>query len=324
VSSVRLTICIPTFDRLGYLREAVASARAQTLRDIEILIGDDGDSPELRSWCLSQSAEDPRVRYEKTPGRLRLAGNWNFLAGRARAEYVTLMGDDDRLLPSFAERLIEMAQTTAQAPIAVVFANHYMIDTHGERLINESHETTRRYGRARLRDGVVERVQSVVWGNAIAISASIVRREDVVRLGFKNDINTPELELFARMASQGARFAFVNDYLAEYRTHLGSETSSGLTIDRLAEYLEVVDVPSEVEPAKRQCLQAMLVRGVGIRLGRGDVEGARSLRDSRYYPRTLMDARVWAQRLILTLPDSLVPPVYASLRRLDRSVRGDQ
>ena len=57
----RVTICIPTFKRLGYLKEAVTAAQAQTLRNIEILISDDGDSAELRRWSEERSAEPTRA-----------------------------------------------------------------------------------------------------------------------------------------------------------------------------------------------------------------------------------------------------------------------
>src|SRR5205814_1844652 len=134
--------------------EAVASARAQTVQDIEILVGDDGDSVELRSWCLSQAAADPRVRYQKTSGRLGLAGNWNFLASRAQGELVTFIGDDDRLLPAFVEQLVR-AVAAQSFPVAVVFSNHFVIDGAGHRLVAESLAMTRHYGRAALRAGPV-------------------------------------------------------------------------------------------------------------------------------------------------------------------------
>lgn len=318
--SPRVSICIPTFDRLTYLREAVASARAQTFHGIEILIGDDGESAELQAWCLSQAAEDPRVRYQRTPARLRLAGNWNFLAGLARGEYVTFIGDDDRLLPTFVERLVEKAPAEASSG-AVVFSNHFIIDADGRRLVDESYKMTRTYGRGALREGPVENAPGLVWSNSVPMLASIIRAREVKRLGFKNDINTPELELFARMASEGARFLFVDDYLAEYRVHPQSESARGLTLDRLAEHLERVDVSKDDEPAKRDGLRSILVAGVAIRLQRGDIQGARSLSSSPYYPRETTNARAWAQRLILALPDALVAPIYGPLRRLYRSMR---
>jgi glycosyltransferase involved in cell wall biosynthesis len=319
----RVSICIPTYDRLHYLREAVTSARAQTLTDIEVVIGDDGSSADLRAWCLAQAVEDPRVRYLKTPGRVRLAGNWTFLADHARGVYATFIGDDDRLLPTFAERLSAEADrsSTSGRPIDVVFSNHYVIDAEGRRLTAESEEATRSYGRGSLRTGPIAHSQALVWRNAVPMLASIVRTDIVRRLRFKSDLNTPELELFVRMASEDSRFSFVDDYLAEYRVHAASETSSGLTIDRLAEYLQDVPVAADAELAKTRCLTKILVGGVGVRLRRGDVSGARALRASRYYPRDLLNKRALAQRLLLSLPERLIAPVYAELSRLRSSPR---
>ena len=81
---------------------------------------------------------------------------------------------------------------------------------------------------------------------------------------------------------------------------LGSETARGLTLDRLAEYLESIDVPADVEPAKRACLEPLVTAGVGIRLARGDVAGARRLRASRYHAGGLTS---FVQRVSLSLPD---------------------
>ena len=63
-----------------------------------------------------------------------------------------------------------------------------------------------------------------------------------------------------------------------------------------------------------------MVGGVGVRLGRGDVEGARALRESRYYPRS-MSLRSLSERLIMMLPATLVARAYALLRDVNRSLR---
>jgi glycosyltransferase involved in cell wall biosynthesis len=303
-----VSICIPTFDRLAYLQESVASARAQSTADVEILIGDDGDSTAIREWSLGEAGRDPRVRYLKTPGRLRLAGNWNFLADRAAGQFLTLIGDDDRLLPEFISRLWGAAQDGAD----VVFSNHYLIDDGGRRLTDASRQATRHYARDGLRSGQLDDPEVVVWKNSVPMSSAMVRTATVRRLRFREDLNTPELELFVRLAADGGRFAFVDDYLAEYRVHSGSETASGLKIDRLAEYLQAVEVPARVEPIKRALLESMFTKGVDIRLSRGDLPGARALRASPYYPRAL-GLRAVVQRGVLALPDRAASSSYAVL-----------
>jgi SAM-dependent methyltransferase/GT2 family glycosyltransferase len=318
VNSPRLTICIPTFDRLAFLEEAVASARIQTWSDLEILIADDGDSAKLRAWAEGIARQDARVRYLKTPERLRLAGAWNFLVRHARGEFCALIGDDDRLLPVFAERLL-----AASSPaLAVVFSNHFLIDSAGRRLAAASAELTRHYRRAELQPGILPDARPVVWRNSVPMSSAIVRTSELRRLGFKPDINTPELEFFARLAGEGARFSFVPEYLAEYRIHAGSETARGLSLDRLAEYLELIPVPAELEPEKRRCLAAFVAAGVGIRLARADVDGARRLRASRYYPTHLWPAKPVLQALCLALPEPQVVPAYRTLQRGAHVLRG--
>ena len=78
-----VSICIPTYRRLKYLKEAVAAAQAQTLRDIEVLISDDGDSEELRGWAENAVRGDPRVRYRRNEKNLGLGGNWNECVNRS-------------------------------------------------------------------------------------------------------------------------------------------------------------------------------------------------------------------------------------------------
>jgi len=314
VASPAASICIPTFSRLHYLQEAVASARAQTFADIEILIGDDGDSAELRAWCQSQVAADARVRYEKTPGRLGLAGNWNFLARRARGRFLNLIGDDDRLLPTFVEKLL----AAAHEHTAVVFCNHFVIDGAGNRLLLETEQFARQYGRADLPAGDIADPQLYYWTQGVPMAPALVRSEDVRRLAFKEDINTPEPELFARLVGENPNLVFVPDYLMEFRIHVGSATSSGLTIDRLAEYLQDLPVPAHVEAAKRAYLAPFFLSGTSRRLTKGDVAGARALAASRYYPHSMTNPRVLIQRLALALPDSAAAMSFAALRRVRR------
>src|SRR5436190_21966734 len=129
-SSPLVTIGIPTFNRLDYLKEAVASSLAQTYRRVEVLIADDGTTETIPAWSQELVRRDARVRYWRNPRNLGLAGNWNALADAAHGELMVIIGDDDRLLPEFVERLVKAGASSAQ----VAFANHYLIDENGLRL----------------------------------------------------------------------------------------------------------------------------------------------------------------------------------------------
>lgn len=320
-----VSICIPTFRRLHYLQQAVESALAQTRTDIEVLVGDDGDNAAIPEWCLARANEDARLRYYKNPRRLGLAGNWNALAERAVGSYLIIIGDDDRLLPEFVEALLAAGAQDQQTPSdvsgpAIIFCNQYLIDAEGRHLPEETERATRVYGRATLPAGRVQQPAVCVWRNSVPMSASLVRTRDVQRLRFKPDLNTPEIELFARLVNDDATMAFVPSFLAEYRVHAGSATAAGLTIDRLVMYLVAISAPPEALSAKADLLRSMLPSAVSLRLLAGDREGAAQLLALPEYPRAVLDPTVLLQRAAMRLPRGVACSAYKTIARAKRSL----
>ncbi len=316
-----VTVAIPTMKRLAYLREAVASALAQTYEEIEVLIGQDplpgGLDRAVEEWCRSATMRDPRVRYQANSTGLGLAGNWNALADSARGDFILIMGDDDRLLPDILAKLVPPAQ---QSGARIVFSNHYLIDERGERLAAESAELTRQYGRDRLPPGTVTDSEILVWQGGVPVGSAIIRTDDVRRLRFKEDLNTPENELFLRAAREGAPFFFLPEYLSEYRVHPGSATTSGLWVDRLV--LSLLEIPAsrDVEPYKRQALEKLMSSAVSRALLQGDGETAKKLLKSQYYP-DLERSRLKGviQALCVGLPFPVASWLYRLLHGARRS-----
>jgi glycosyltransferase involved in cell wall biosynthesis len=313
-----VTICIPTYRRLNYLKEAVAAAQAQTLRDIEVLISDDGDSEALKRWAENAVRADPRVRYRRNEKNLGLGGNWNACVHAARGQWIVIQGDDDRLLPSFCESLLLIAASDSQ----VLFSNHYVIDEHGDRLAEESEEWTVRYGRHLLPRGKVADAARCVWSNSVPMTSALVRAEAIKRLGIKPDLNTPEIELFARLAAEGARFDHETAYLAEFRTHAESSTSSGLFSERLVGYLAPIAVPAAVEVTKRAYMGPLTRSAVDRLLRAGERARAAEVMRSPYYPHSWTDLTLLAQALAVRAPSSLGTRAYLLARRLHEARLG--
>jgi glycosyltransferase involved in cell wall biosynthesis len=311
------TIAIPTYNRLAFLKEAVASAQAQTYAPVEILIGDDGPTDAIGEWCRKVVRQDPRVRYQRNARNLGLAGNWNALADAAQGEFLVVIGDDDLLLPDFVSRLAAAIEPSAN----VTFANHHLINERGDRLEPATLEHTRRFRRDRLPPGNLANAEAWVWQNVVPMSAALVRTQDVRRLRFKEDLNTPEIELFLRLAQGGGKFVFVPDYLAEYRTHAQSATTAGLWGERLAEYLLPLPAGPDAEPFKREFMAALLVGAVSHCLIAGDRDRALKFLRSGYYP-ALKAPRTWVQSFCTRLPAPIGCSIYRALQRMKKTARG--
>ena len=64
--SPRVTVGIPTWNRSALLREALDSVLAQTLRDLEVYVFDDGSSDDTAEVVAGY--DDPRVHYVRNLG----------------------------------------------------------------------------------------------------------------------------------------------------------------------------------------------------------------------------------------------------------------
>ena len=267
-----LTVAIPTLSRLGYLREALESALAQDYPTFEVLVSNDGEDEAIRRYMHRMVETSDRIRYVETPGRLGLSGNWNWCADHASGTHLVIIGDDDRLLPTFLSCL---APHTATSDVA--FCNHFLIDEGGHRRANSEQELAV-YGRGLLKTGPVQEPERMAWMNAVAPSATLVRTALVRTLRFNPDLNTPELEFYVRAAYAGASFFFDSRSLSEYRTHPGAETARGLWFDRLLFALLKVQASTPAGVDARRSQLRSVARTAALRaLASGRVDVARAV-----------------------------------------------
>jgi glycosyltransferase involved in cell wall biosynthesis len=108
-----VTIAIPTYNRLDYLKQAVLSAQQQTYLNLEILVSDNASVDGTKAWM--QNLTDHRIRYLRHDKNLGMVGNWNTCLHLAQGAYFLLLSDDDLLEPNAITTLIETYQQNPQA-----------------------------------------------------------------------------------------------------------------------------------------------------------------------------------------------------------------
>lgn len=94
-----VSIILPTYNRLNYLRAAIESILAQSFTDWELIIADDGSGPETRAY-LGGLAEEPRVRVIYLPHTGNPSAVRNSAIRSARGHYLAFMDSDDLWLPT--------------------------------------------------------------------------------------------------------------------------------------------------------------------------------------------------------------------------------
>jgi hypothetical protein len=100
-----ISVLVPTRDRCDTLVATLRTCMDQDYDRCEFIVSDnlsqDGTQDHVRSL------RDSRIRYLRTGRRLGMSQNWDFALAHAKGEYVTILGDDDALLPG---ALVELAE----------------------------------------------------------------------------------------------------------------------------------------------------------------------------------------------------------------------
>jgi glycosyltransferase involved in cell wall biosynthesis len=213
---VRLSILIPTRDRLEFLKLSLASAQAQTVEAIEILVSDDGSSDRTAEYVQAVAASDPRVRLltgNPTPGAFE---NINYLIGHASGEAVAVLGDDDLLLPPFGERLLAGLDDPT---VNVAYGLFDVIAEDGRSLVRTTAHLRRHY---RFAETPAGRSMPGSWAALVGqlwLGSCVYRTAVIRQLGIGLEFGSAaDWDLALRAAERGAIF-FVPEVLWLYRDH---------------------------------------------------------------------------------------------------------
>lgn len=99
---MKISVLLPTRDRLGLLKLAVESVLRLEDEDWELVISDNDSTEDVEGYVASLS--DPRVVYVRTSRLLAVTENWNNALQHSSGDYVIMLGDDDALLSSYFKR----------------------------------------------------------------------------------------------------------------------------------------------------------------------------------------------------------------------------
>ena len=123
----KLSILMPTFNRLAWMKEAIDSVLAEDL-DLELLVVDNGSSDGTWAYLQERVRQDPRLRPVRWDVN-QIAEVYPALMEMARGEYVNFFADDDAMLPGGLRRKIDILD--AQPETGMVFSTVRCMDKDG-------------------------------------------------------------------------------------------------------------------------------------------------------------------------------------------------
>lgn len=101
----RVSVIIPVYNREKYIEEAVKSVLAQSLKDFEIIIVDDGSTDSTVQICRRLSERDERIRLFSS-GHFGVSAARNKGIKNSSGDYIFFLDSDDIIHPLLLETLV--------------------------------------------------------------------------------------------------------------------------------------------------------------------------------------------------------------------------
>lgn len=202
-----VTIVIPYYNMGRYLPETLASVRAQTRRDFETIVVDDGSTDPESLSLLERLGSDVRI-VRKPNGGLSSARNAGIR--EARTPWVLPLDADDLIAPTLLERVLAVAERYPELDVISPLVSYFIDDP------------------ARPTGGWVplglDRDLLLLKNVGAAASGTLIRRDAALAVGGYDEWMTSyeDWEFWCRMAGARRRAVVVPEFLLHYRVRRDS------------------------------------------------------------------------------------------------------
>lgn len=105
---MKISILLPTRNRLDYLKLAVESVLRQDVESWQLVISDNCSEENIADFV--SSLDDPRIVYTRSDRFIPVTANWSRALAHSDGDYIIMLGDDDALAPGYLRRMNELIE----------------------------------------------------------------------------------------------------------------------------------------------------------------------------------------------------------------------
>jgi glycosyltransferase involved in cell wall biosynthesis len=221
-----LTVAIPYYSGLEFLRQAIESLLRQTNGNWQCIVIDDqgGDSAEQ----LVKEFNCEKITYFRNDKTLGLSFNWNRAIDLTETELITIFHADDLMGELYIENTLEAFRSNPK--IAASHCRAHLIDAEGKN-VKSIGQMIKNLIRVCLREESSilngdQGLRSITLADWIICPTLTYRTQTLKELKFNNSLNFAcDLELIARLLFSDSIISSRNEYDYSYRVHRDSQTA---------------------------------------------------------------------------------------------------
>ncbi len=222
-----VTILIPTFNRSGYLQEAIESALAQTY-ECEVIVCDHGSTDDTPKVVKKYGDRVKYIRKEEDFGP-----HFCWLDGvlHAKTKYVKILFDDDWLDETFVEKTLQLMKSDVSC---VITNANISYESEKDKRVEKS----RFFNRTGIFSNFIIKHIILLSGGVISPSCVLFRKEELVDGIYQGKLPKkggnyyhgvgPDMFVMLLGFLRYPKIGFVNEELATFRAHKNSITMDAI------------------------------------------------------------------------------------------------
>jgi GT2 family glycosyltransferase len=244
-----VSVIIPAYNVAEFIAETLDSVAAQTFRDFEVILINDG-SPDTEELERVIQKYLPSIVYLKND-HAGLAATRNVGIEHARGTYLAFLDGDDIWLPEYLQSQIEFLKSTG---LDLVYADALLFgsDIRPENYMTNAPSV-----------GEVSVTSLIEAKCNLLVSGTVVRKQAVVDVGgFDEVLPSPcpeDFDLWVRLLKSGVSASYQRKVLLKYRVSVTSMSGTAVArIERMIKALEVLSEKIALTDNERQTLERRL------------------------------------------------------------------
>lgn len=306
----RVSIVVPAYKVAEYIAETLDSALAQTFRDFEVIVVNDGSPDTARLEKVLDDYFDDIIYIKQANGGVSLARNTAISI--ARGELLAFLDGDDVWFP---EKLAEQTSFLQNNDFEMIYCDAL--------LFGESLYEGRTFMHSAPSKGKVT-TESLLEGFCnVLTSGTIVRKDLVEKFGLFDvqAIRVEDFELWFRLCKNRVKIGYQEKVLVKYRVRTGGLTGDNIEkAERGIAALKLVRQKNELNAAESkacenqlQALQAelSLERGKRSLINKSFAEARRNFAEANAYRHTF---KLQALMFLLAVSPNLVLKLFKIMR----------
>jgi glycosyltransferase involved in cell wall biosynthesis len=197
-----ISICIPAYKRIDYLKRLLCSIEIQKFKDYEVIISDDSNDHSVEELLKNFNGRF-EIKYFKNEKALGTPANWNHAISKATGEWIKLMHDDDWFDNEHSLEKFALARNNNNKFIFSAYTNKTELTNNIEK----------KFFKENLKTIILKNPLSLLAKNSIG-PPSVTLFHNSIKDKYDEGLKwRVDIEYYIRNISKGIEFTYINELL---------------------------------------------------------------------------------------------------------------